>query len=380
MSDVAPLPDQDDLALAQQRLRYAETVRDVARSAEARSAAGEPLAEVLAGVADALMEQHGLAALRFDIAEAARTRLPDVRRGDVAAAQPEPSVSVPLGADGNALGWLRAWRTATAPAWTEIEVDTLAEVGREIGQLLGNTLADLRDHELVAELRALNAYKSDMVATVSHELKNPLAALLANLELLDHPTDPEERRRVLAAIERGAERMRRIVDDLQLLSAGETVRRAPVELGTLLRTVCEAAGDATAVRGQRLSLQVPAGPVTVVGDATELDRAVTNLLSNATKYSPAGTRIRVGLRTEAAEAVISVADEGIGISAEDQQRIFTEFFRSTDPEALAASGTGLGLAIVHRIVERHHGIVEVDSEPGAGSTFRLRIPLEGSDG
>ena len=121
-------------------------------------------------------------------------------------------------------------------------------------------------------------------------------------------------------------------------------------------------------------VDAPDEPVRALGDPDELDRACANLLSNAVKYTPEGQAITISLARLAGEIVLTCADEGIGISVEDQAQLFSEFFRSTNPVALAQPGTGLGLAIVRRIVARHEGRIEVESELGAGSTFRMFLP------
>ena len=112
----------------------------------------------------------------------------------------------------------------------------------------------------------------------------------------------------------------------------------------------------------------------MAGDACQLDRVVVNLVGNALKYTPEGGAITIGLRRVADEIEIEVADEGIGISVEDRAHIFTEFFRSADPQVTAQKGTGLGLAIVQQIVRRHGGRMEMESELGHGSTFRVLLP------
>jgi signal transduction histidine kinase len=99
-----------------------------------------------------------------------------------------------------------------------------------------------------------------------------------------------------------------------------------------------------------------------------------NLISNAMRYTPGGGTITIALAPIADGVEIVVADTGIGISATDQQRLFDEFFRSTNPAALSTPGTGLGLSIVHRIVERHHGRIAVESELGSGTTFTVTLP------
>ena len=116
----------------------------------------------------------------------------------------------------------------------------------------------------------------------------------------------------------------------------------------------------------------------VSGARAELDTVLANLLSNAVKYTPAGGRVEVDLTTPDDGWVrVSVRDDGIGISAMDQQRLFKEFFRSSDPDVLREQGTGLGLAIVERIVRRHGGRIAVTSEPGQGSRFDVDLPTGG---
>jgi signal transduction histidine kinase len=112
----------------------------------------------------------------------------------------------------------------------------------------------------------------------------------------------------------------------------------------------------------------------VLGAATELDQVVANLVGNAVKYTPDGGSVTVSLSRSGDEVVLQVADTGIGISAEDQEQLFTEFFRSNNPQAVAQPGTGLGLTIVARIVARHGGRLHLTSELGAGSTFRVVLP------
>jgi signal transduction histidine kinase len=120
-------------------------------------------------------------------------------------------------------------------------------------------------------------------------------------------------------------------------------------------------------------------PVVALGDAAELDRVVVNLVNNAVKYTHTGGTITITLRPADEEdgdgmVELVVADDGIGIAEADHDRLFTEFFRSTNPAALARPGTGLGLTIVDRIVRRHGGRIEVDSELGIGTTFRVLLP------
>ena len=124
-----------------------------------------------------------------------------------------------------------------------------------------------------------------------------------------------------------------------------------------------------------VEVSVPEHPVLALGEREELDKVVLNVVSNAVKYTPEGRRVRITLEAATDVVVLRVADEGLGISEADQAQLFTEFFRSNNPEAVAQPGTGLGLAIVKRIIERHRGQVEVDSTLGEGSTFTVTLPI-----
>ena len=127
-------------------------------------------------------------------------------------------------------------------------------------------------------------------------------------------------------------------------------------------------------KGLTVVVEAPDLPVLASGDADELDRVFANLVSNAVKYTPAGRQITVNLAQDDSVVTMTCTDQGIGISDDDQVRLFQEFFRSTNPQAVAEPGTGLGLTIVKRILERHDGQIEVSSELGRGSTFTVTLP------
>ena len=118
------------------------------------------------------------------------------------------------------------------------------------------------------------------------------------------------------------------------------------------------------------------GVTQLLGDTSHLQRVFVNLLSNAIKYTPDGGVIRVGLRREGSSVLATVSDTGCGIAAEDQAKLFQEFYRANDPVNQQVRGTGLGLALVKRIVEAHHGRIWVESEKGKGSTFSVSLPMD----
>jgi signal transduction histidine kinase len=169
-----------------------------------------------------------------------------------------------------------------------------------------------------------------------------------------------------------------VIEDLLLLSKvgdpNTPIIPVPVDLGVVVKEVLDLSSMAARRKSLAIRVETPDEPVVATGDPEELDRVCANLVSNAVKYTPDGRSITVTLTREDDEVVLRCSDEGIGISTADQDQLFSEFFRSTNPEAVAEPGTGLGLTIVQRIVERHGGRIEVSSELGHGSTFTVRLP------
>ncbi len=285
----------------------------------------------------------------------------------------------PLGAGPECLGNLVLTRVEGAPEWTEAEATTALDIGHDLGRAILNARTFEREHQLVEELQALDTYKGQLIATVAHELKNPLTSVMGHLEMLESSPDfSGTTMSSLNAMERGARRMVRVIDDLLLLSkvgdAANPVIPVPVDLRKIVDEVVDLITVAAQQKGVSVTVEAPAEPVVARGDATELDRVCANLVSNAVKYTPAGGAVTVSLGRGGDEVVLTVADEGIGISEADVARLGTEFFRSSNPAAVAQPGTGLGLAIVSRVVARHHGRMAIRSALGEGSTFRVFLP------
>jgi signal transduction histidine kinase len=230
-----------------------------------------------------------------------------------------------------------------------------------------------------ARLQRLDAFRTQMIATISHELKNPLTAVTGHLELMSSLPDlPADGLHSMAAMKRGADRLWALTDSLleltRLEQSEDLPRRELVDLDAVLTGTLdqlEVVADGEGVRIERLP--VP-GPLLVLGDADELHRAFVNLVSNAVKYSERDDTVVVSLQRVGHDVVFRCEDNGLGISEDDQHRLFTEFFRSTNEQALGRPGTGLGLAIVQHIAQRHRGRVEVSSELGVGSTFQVHLP------
>ena len=291
----------------------------------------------------------------------------------------ESLLFIPLGAGPECLGNLVLTRLPGAPEWTDAEATTALDIGHDLGRAILNARTFEREHQLVEELRELDSYKGQLIATVAHELKNPLTSVMGHLEMLE--SSPDFTRTTLtslAAMDRGAQRMVKVIDDLLLLSKvgdpDNPIIPAPVDLHRIVDDVVDLTMLAASQKHLVVTVEAPDEAVLALGDADELDRLCANLVSNAVKYTPDAGAVTLRLERAGDEVVFTCSDEGIGISVADLERLGTEFFRSSNPVAVAQPGTGLGLAIVRRIVERHRGRLEVESALGRGSTFRVLLP------
>ncbi|WP_158648007.1 sensor histidine kinase [Nocardioides houyundeii] len=272
------------------------------------------------------------------------------------------------------LGYLVVMRSADQPALTPPQRAGLAEVGRTLGPLVLNARLRSTEQRLLAELQELDRYKGELIATISHELKTPLTSIMGHTELLEDGASLDVS---LPAITRNAHRLQGLIDNLLSYSRLQEKRspaRQEVDLAGLVRGSIETLAVQLDRQALSVSLDAPHGPVSVVGDPEELRRVCDNLLGNAVKYSRPGGRVSVQVGGDADGAWLSVSDQGLGISRQDQVHLFSAFHRSSNPEALSIPGTGLGLAISRRIVELHEGTVTVDSTLGQGSTFTVRLP------
>lgn len=228
----------------------------------------------------------------------------------------------------------------------------------------------------ITESSRVDAMRRDFVSSASHELKTPVAAMLASAEALQMALsrDPASAQRFGEQIERLARQLAKLVGDLLDLSRleasepdHEMVRLDQVadEEVSRLRPAAESAG---------LTLSASSSALSVSGSRRDLGLAIRNLLENAVRHTPVGGAIDVRLRTDNGDVLVEVVDSGEGIPKRELPRIFERFYRVDTARARATGGTGLGLAIVRHVVERHGGSVQVESELGQGSTFRLRIP------
>jgi len=219
------------------------------------------------------------------------------------------------------------------------------------------------------------------VAMVVHDLKNPALAIDLGARMLRESwgdrqaPKPQEIASVLDEISQEAKRLRTIIrdltDDIQVTSGRFSVNKAKIDLCALVHRLIQSQAQAFADH----QIIIEDGQVcTVLGDADRLERVVQNLVSNAVKYSPPNTQVTVRIEKREPFALLAVRDQGRGISAEDQKILFQPFGRGRSAERLV-EGSGMGLYVVKQIIEAHGGEITVQSEPGQGTTFQIKLPL-----
>ncbi len=240
--------------------------------------------------------------------------------------------------------------------------------------------AEARLQFLNAQLSAADRRKDEFLATLSHELRNPLAPMRNALDVLQHGQGHAGDGRLLQAFDRQLRHLTRLVDDLMEVSriaqGRMQLRRAPVELGALAQGAAQDLAGAVRAARHTLRLDLPAAALLVDGDATRLSQVVVNLLNNAVKYTPDGGRIELRLASRNGFAELKVRDSGIGIPASNLESVFDMFSQLEPALERAKGGLGIGLALVRGIVELHGGSIHAASAgAGLGSEFTVRLPL-----
>jgi len=233
----------------------------------------------------------------------------------------------------------------------------------------------------VTDLRQLEAMRRDFIANASHELKTPLTVIQGVVETLNEEPSMDEgsRRRFVEKLHHQTTRLASLVRDLLSLSryeaSGTQLGKEPLDLGELAAECARDHRAAAEAKGLSFAFEPAERPLPLTGDRSALRQALDNLLANAIQYTPAGGRVRLSVRPSEGHAVAEVEDTGIGIEPAHQARIFERFYRVDKARSRELGGTGLGLSIVRNAVLGHGGQVSVESAPGRGSRFRIRIPL-----
>ena len=235
----------------------------------------------------------------------------------------------------------------------------------------------------VTHEREVERMKSEFVSLASHEFRTPLTSILGYTEMMlegdtgeltDGQTD------FLKIIQRNATNLTRIVNDFLIVSQLEEgaikLNLGLLDIHEIVKNAVELLQPQIDAKKMKLDVSVPQDLPKVEGDSQRILQAIINLLSNANNYTPSGGRISIVVKVKDDFLTIGVKDTGIGISVDDQKRLFTRFFRSKNPETIKSGGTGLGLWITHSIIEMHCGEILVISELGKGSTFTIKLPIK----
>jgi PAS domain S-box-containing protein len=302
-----------------------------------------------------------------------------VRRPD---GSPYPSEEVPLARSvlrGDFVqGEQLLVHNASTDRWTPVLVNS-APLIDQAGSITGGVVV----FQDISSLKELEQQKDEFLAVASHDLKNPLAALMGQAQLLRRrlasgAIDPERLRQAVERIEASAARAAGMIDEVMDITRQQMGLRvelscAPIDLVALARRVVDEQQRAT--ERHEIRVEAPDGRIEGIWDEARLERVLSNLVSNAVKYSPQGGLVRVALAEEADMATITVEDQGVGIPAAALPRIFERFFRA-DNVAGRFQGSGIGLGSALQIVEAHGGHIDVHSQEGQGSTFVVHLPRQ----
>lgn len=375
-------PDGFAMAESETVLRLAAQAATALAEADALARQGW-LSQVNAAVLDGVREGIALVGLDHELvfANAAMEQLAARLAMPIGAAIGADRGPVPTEFDGDE--YFADWETVLADT-EEPTADELAVAGLVLerytapiddarGTRVGR-LVVLRD---VTREREVDQLKSTLMQTVSHELRTPLASVVGYTELLrKRRLDADSREEILGTVHREAKRLSSLIDDFLDLQTIEEQRLelalAPFDVGALLEESVAVFGGQS--EAHRLELSPCPSPVTAYGDRARVAQVVANLLSNAIKYSPDGGTVRIDASCADGVVRVSVADEGLGIPAAAQPRVFEKFFRVAREETVRVGGTGLGLALAHDIVIAHGGEMGFESVEGDGSTFWFTLP------
>ena len=268
--------------------------------------------------------------------------------------------------------------------FSEAERNFARQLAATASVALENARLLAESQQTAAALREADQRKDVFLATLAHELRNPLAPIRTAAQLLEsEQLSDEQLAYCRGVIKRQVSQMAHLLDDLldiaRITRGALALKIQPTCLRQAIEAALEAARPQIDARGHVVALDVPAGRLELTADPIRLTQILTNLLTNAAKYTPAGGRIEITVREDAGHWNVSVRDNGIGISPQLLPRVFTMFVQADDAGGGADGGLGIGLALIKGLVELHHGSIEADSAGrGRGSEFRVRLPRAGT--
>lgn len=289
----------------------------------------------------------------------------------------QSAMGVPLVSKGARLGALTLYNFSQPAAFADHAVPILQALANQAATAIENARLYQEASE-VGALRELNRLKSEFVARASHELRTPMTAIKSLAESLlrrDLNLDPQTEREFLEGIDTAADRLGGIVNQLLTLSRIEAgklqIRREAIDGGAILARVVEQVRAQTPTRD--INVDIAAELPLVLGDKDRLEDVLTNLISNALKYSEPDERVQVHAHPRNGQVIISVADRGIGIPPEERDKIFERFYRVDNAVTRRVGGAGLGLHICKTYVEAMGGTIEVENNDGRGSLFQVTL-------
>jgi len=342
------------------------------------------------------------AGIDAEICPTVREMSAEVRRGVAAVLVPEEALSRAVRWLGGVLAHQESWSdlpvlVLTRPGADSFDVSlavsalgnvTLIERPVRVSTLVSAVRTALRARERqyqirrqLAELRTADQRKDEFLATLGHELRNPLSPMLTSLELLKRTAPPNlDTVHLVAVMQRQAGHLARLVDDLLEVSRITrgliAVKHDLVNLGDVIAEAVETSRPIVEASEHRLAVHVPSEPLTVRGDAVRLMQVFANLLNNAAKYTDPGGSLSLTVRRRGEAAVVSVRDNGIGIDRKHLSSVFDMFTQVSRSDRRTQGGLGIGLTLVRSLVELHGGSVRASSEGrGRGSTFEVILPL-----
>ncbi len=246
----------------------------------------------------------------------------------------------------------------------------------------GLTLGTITVLHDITTLKRMDQHKSDFVSMVAHEIRAPMSSVLMQLNVLLDGLAGDLTEKQTQVLQRATTRIRSLVDlssellDLTKIESGLIAQeRERVEVAEVIESQLDLHGAHADTKSITLLGELAAKLPPVIFHRQSFDEILSNLISNAIKYTPDGGRVTVSADVEGDELRIQVSDTGFGISAEDQSQVFRRFYRVKNADTRYITGTGLGLPIVQQILEAHHGRIALDSTPGQGSTFTVHVPI-----
>jgi K+-sensing histidine kinase KdpD len=291
------------------------------------------------------------------------------------------AMSVPLLRRDELVGVLNVNEVQGRKVFTQQDLHALDFFAEHAAVAIGNARLFEQERMSVARLQELDRLKSDFVATVSHELKTPLTAIIGSAQTLNRRRDrmnPEQQATLLAMIERQGNRLLRLVEDVLTTAKIEnrlpTLQRDLIELDEVAKTAVEDLSHTDIGLDRKMEVKCESEHAYIWGDLGAVQQIFANLIENALKYSDRDDKVTVSIKELPSAMLIEVQDEGQGMSNEQIQTIFDRFHQLDSSMTRDRGGFGLGLYIVKNLIAAHNGAIDVESTPGEGSLFRVRLP------